>query len=437
MESDHLAGHLTPTPDRLPPPPSRSSLLLPRDLPVDRSIRRLESVLGLLGFPLSSAPLDIFLSVGEFLVLGVAFPSAAVFLLSRCDGSRIERFDVVVLVSQGVAAAISLVCVSRNLLKYGIRRLLFVSERYGRVDRFQKEYIRKIQDFFLLSWWILPCFLVKTACEIYRFIYISHESVWRSVAASVASITSWTYLTTIYLSSCTFFNLICNVQIVHLEDYGKILEQDADTLMYVEEHLQLRYNLSKISHRFRIFLLLLFVSVTASQFVILFETTGYGGTINFTIAGDLAVSRATSFIQVAGVVLYLHAAAKISHRAQGIASLASRWHALVTCSSSDPTLTRCTNSSENLEAFPANLLRTDYSESDVESFDNLMVHKNSQLASFLPYHKRNALVMYLMSNPGGITIFGLMVGRALVSTIFSLELTLVLFVLGETMSVSS
>lgn len=40
--------------------------------------------------------------------------------------------------------------------------------------------------------------------------------------------------------------------------------------------------------------------------------------------------------------------------------------------------------------------------------------------------------MYLQTNPGGITIFGWIVDRSLVNTIFFLELTLVTFVLSKT-----
>jgi hypothetical protein len=41
-------------------------------------------------------------------------------------------------------------------------------------------------------------------------------------------------------------------------------------------------------------------------------------------------------------------------------------------------------------------------------------------------------VLYLLANPGGITIFGFVVDRAFLNTILMLELTLVLFVLSKT-----
>ncbi|CAD5192723.1 uncharacterized protein LOC103972858 [Musa acuminata AAA Group] len=401
---------------------------------LDVALNRLERFLALLGFPDSPSRARLAASCAAFLLLGVAVPSAAI-CLSRCSQSRgdeyeVQQFELCVLVSEASLAAVSLAAVSRNLLKYGVRRFLFVDQHHGQVDRLQQEYVCKIQEFFrLLLWWILPCFIVKTAREIVRFIYIFHESRWRSIVVFLASTMSWVYLTIILLSACMLFNLVCNLQVIHFEDYGKLLERDVDALICLEEHVRLRYYLSKISHRFRIFLLLLFLFVTASQFVTLFQTTGYNRKINFANAGDIAVS---SVVQVIAVVLCLNAASKISHRAQGVASLASRWHAYVACCPADPQM-QSTNSSWNLEAIPASSSLMDYSESDSESLENMALHNNAQLSSFVSsYHKRQALVMYLQSNPGGITIFGWTVDRALLNTLFSFELTLVLFVLGET-----
>ncbi|KAK0608601.1 hypothetical protein LWI29_033176 [Acer saccharum] len=48
----------------------------------------------------------------------------------------------------------------------------------------------------------------------------------------------------------------------------------------------LRYHLFKISHRFRIYLLLEFLVVTASQCMTIFQTTGYTGIITFINGGD-------------------------------------------------------------------------------------------------------------------------------------------------------
>ena len=59
-----------------------------------------------------------------------------------------------------------------------------------------------------------------------------------------------------------------------------------------DKHIRLRHYLSKISHRFRIFLLLQFLVVTVSQFTTFFQTTAYSGRITYINGGDFAVSRA-------------------------------------------------------------------------------------------------------------------------------------------------
>lgn len=46
-------------------------------------------------------------------------------------------------------------------------------------------------------------------------------------------------------------------------------------------------------------------------------------------------------------------------------------------------------------------------------------------------------VTYLQCNPGGLTIFGWTVDRALINTIFFVEMSLVLFVLGKTVAFTS
>nr|GEZ46208.1 neuropeptides B/W receptor type like [Tanacetum cinerariifolium] len=129
----------------------------------------------------------------------------------------------------------------------------------------------------------------------------------------------------IFLSSCLVFHLVCNLQIIPFDDYGNLLERETDVLVFIEEHAPLRH---LFSHRFRIYLLLVFIVVTSSQFATLFQITEFRDKVTFINGGDFAVS---SIAQVVGVILCLNAAAKISHRAQGIAALASRWHALASC----------------------------------------------------------------------------------------------------------
>lgn len=142
----------------------------------------------------------------------------------------------------------------------------------------------------MLVLWALPIFLLKTIREIVRITYADRESWWLSVAILVALVVSWTYVSTISLTASIMFHLVCNLQVIHFDDYRKLLERESDVLVFIEEHIRLRYHLSKISHRFRIFLVLQFLVVTASQFVTLFQITGYSGIITLINGGDFAVS---------------------------------------------------------------------------------------------------------------------------------------------------
>lgn len=405
---------------------------------INQALEKLEAYLSFLGFNQSSLK-SFLLSWAAFLLIGVLLPVALLELsqCSGCDKYQIKDFELDIVASQACLAAVSLICLSHNLRKYGIRKFLFVDRFGGHISRFSLLYIRQIKDSLrLLILWSLPCFILKVTREVIRVSYVRHESWLMSTAVLIGLIISWSYASTISLSASILFHLICNLQVIHFEDYAKLLERDCDVLVFIEEHTRLRYHLSKISHRFRIFLILQFCVVTASQFVTLFRITGYRGIITGINGGDFAVS---STVQVVGIILCLHAATKISHRALGIASIASRWHALATCGQNDTSQLRVSNSTGNLEA--ANLqnsARINYSESDLESFDYIAMPTNMQLASYMTsYHKRQAFVLYLQNNPGGITIFGWTVDRGLINTIFFIELSLITFVLGKTIVFSS
>ncbi|KAF5746484.1 hypothetical protein HS088_TW06G00655 [Tripterygium wilfordii] len=405
---------------------------------LDRNLRRLETFLTFLGFNQSS-PLSFILSWTVFVLVGVVLPIVILELpnCEGCDEYQIKDFELDIVASQACLAAVSLICLSHNLRKYGIRKFLFVDRSSGHMDRLRNLYIRQISESMrLLIWGSVPCFILKVSREVIRGLYIRHESWWQSVAILLGLILSWTYVSAIFLTASTLFHLVCNLQVIHFDDYAKLLERESDVLVLMEEHIRLRYHLSKISHRFRIYLLLEFVVVTASLFMTLFQTTGYSGIITAINGGDFAVS---SVVQVIGIIISLHAATKISHRAQNIASLASRWHALAACCPADASQLRTSNSAGNIQAASLpNLLHINYSESDLESLDYVSMPTDSRLISYMSsYYKRHAFVIYLQMNPGGITIFGWTVDRGLLNTIFFLELTLVTFVLGKTIILST
>ncbi|EPS66830.1 hypothetical protein M569_07947, partial [Genlisea aurea] len=417
-----------------PPAP----LLGDDDGELDRSLVRLENFLGILGFCQYSF-LRAALSWIAFFVLSIALPLVVVDLSTcvGCEKLEIESFELEIILFRAAIAAVSLLCVSRNLRKYGIRKALFFDRTLGRATQFRKLYIQKIRVFyrFLLTW-VGICLALKSVREIYHAIYL-HNGWWLSTVLFLSSLLSWSYSTLVFLSGCALFHLVGNLQVIHFENYGKVLEQDLDVSAYIEEHMSLTYDLSKISHRFRIFLLLEFLIITACQFVTLLQTTQNVGIINLINAGDFAVLTIT---QLVGIVLCLNAAARISHRAQSLGSVASRWHALATCSSSSSGGNNDDGSfsgGAGNEPLPPFGLRVSYSEADLESSDFVAWPSNTQLYSTRSsYHKRQAFVTYVLSNTGGFTIFGWVVDRMLVNTIFFIELSLVFFVLGKTITVT-
>ncbi|KAL4570123.1 hypothetical protein LXL04_025774 [Taraxacum kok-saghyz] len=393
------------------------------DTRLDKSLQRLKFILILLGFDQSSVS-RFAISWVTFLLIGVTVPVVVLWLTTNCltcDLYQIKGFELVIVASHGCLAAVSLLCLSHNLRKYGLRKFLFVDQHSGHVERFSKQYIQKISDTIrLLILWVLPCLILKIAREVIRVAYMQHEPWWKSFGIIVALTWSWAYVNFIYLSTCLVFHLVCNLQIIQFDDYGRLLETETDVLVFIEEHARLRHDLSKISHRFRIYLLLMFAIVTSSQFGMLFQITEFSDKVTFINGGDFAVS---SIAQVVGLILCLNAAAKISHRAQGIAAMATRWHALASCGPDDASHMRLSN----------RVMSSVSSESDLEAMNYIPFPSNTQLASYLSsYHRRQAFVMYLQNNPGGITLYGWTVDRSLINTIFFIELSLVLFVLGRT-----
>lgn len=105
-----------------------------------------------------------------------------------------------------------------------------------------------------------------------------------------------------------------------------------------------------------------------------------------------------SLVQVVGILLCVTAAAKISHRAQSLGSIASRWHALVTCTSNDGSDSRNVDDGGNAEVRPSRSLAFNRSEIDLESADYMPMPTNMQpIPSKSSYQKRQAFGMYIFS----------------------------------------
>lgn len=103
----------------------------------------------------------------------------------------------------------------------------------------------------------------------------------------------------------------------------------------------------------------------------------------------MATWQISSIVQVVGIIICLHAAAKISHRAQSLASFASRWHALLTCRSNE-TLGASENGG-NLNVTGSAVAAMNYPESDMDSVDYILPPINEEMNSNVSsYLKRQA-----------------------------------------------
>ena len=152
----------------------------------------------------------------------------------------------------------------------------------------------------LLCSFVLPCFVADCMYKIWWFTsgrnqipYFLNAFLSNTVACFLL-LASWLYRTSIFFLVCVLFRLICYLQILRLEDFAQFFHKESDVGLILLEHLTVRRNLRIISHRFRVFILLTLILVTASQFASLLVTTETGSEVNIFNAGELAVMFLTS-----------------------------------------------------------------------------------------------------------------------------------------------
>ncbi|KAF2537069.1 hypothetical protein F2Q68_00020195 [Brassica cretica] len=95
-----------------------------------------------------------------------------------CERYQYKSFELNIVVSHACLAVVSLLCVSHNLRKHGIRKFLFVDQLSGRMGRLKAQYIQELcetactlNSVRLLALWSLPCFGLKAVREIIRMLY--------------------------------------------------------------------------------------------------------------------------------------------------------------------------------------------------------------------------------------------------------------------------
>ncbi|KAL2931203.1 Rho guanine nucleotide exchange factor 12, partial [Bienertia sinuspersici] len=256
----------------------------------------------------------------------------------------------------------------------------------------------------ILCMFVVPCFVADTAYKIWwyttggsRIPHFGNVVVSHTIFCFLEQC-SWLYRTSIFFLACVLYRVSCYLQILRLEDFAQVFQLETDVALVLMEHLRIRRTLRIISHRFRAFLLFTLLVVTASQFASLLVTTRSN-------------SELCSVTLVTGVCICLRSAAKITHKAQAITSLAAKWHICAT----------------------------------IDSFDAVdgeapIIQSGSPLA--LPYRTQSesddeeADVTYLENNRAGITVYGFMLDRSYLHTIFGVELSLVLWLLSKTVGIS-
>ncbi|XP_022139425.1 uncharacterized protein LOC111010361 [Momordica charantia] len=389
------------------------------------------------------------LSWSMFFLFAVIVPATSHFLLAcaSCDSNHARPFDRVVQLSLSCVATVSFLCLSNFIRRYGLRRFLFFDKLCDESETVRRGYTIKLnRSLRVLSTFVIPCFAAESAYKIWWYasgasqIPFLGNVIVSDVVACAMELLSWLYRTTVIFLVCILFRLICDLQILRLQDFASVFQVDSDVGSVLSEHLRIRRHLRIISHRYRAFILLTLVLVTGSQFASLLITTKSSSNLNIYIAGELALCSMTL---LTSLMILLRSATKITHKAQSVTSLAAKWHVCATLDSFDVTDGETPMAAGGGQVvFPVTPSHGGAAETDSdEGCDEEDDLDNTKLIpayaySTISFQKRQALVTYFENNRAGITIYGFTLDRSTLHTIFGIELSLVLWLLGKTIGFS-
>ncbi|XP_004513895.1 uncharacterized protein [Cicer arietinum] len=382
-----------------------------------------------------------------FLLFAVVVPALSHFFLacSDCDARHSRPYDAVVQLSLSSIAALSFLCLSSFVRKYGLKRFLFFDKLCDESETVRRNYMAQLnRSLKLLSVFAGPCFVAMVAYKIWWYasggsqipflgnVYVS------DAVACILELCSWLYRTTVIFLVCVLFRLICHLQILRLKDFATYFHVDSDVQSVLSEHLRIRRHLRIISHRFRAFILLALVLVTGSLFVCLLVTTKARHDLNIYKTGELALCSVTL---LSALSIMFRSATKITHKAQAITGLAAKWHVCATLDSFDGVAQGDTLTAQISHDRIYPTVGTDgESETDDAGDEEDDINNTKLIPSYaystISYQKRQALVNYFENNKAGITVYGFMLDRSTLHTIFGIELSLVLWLLGKTIGIS-
>ncbi|KDP33413.1 hypothetical protein JCGZ_06984 [Jatropha curcas] len=241
----------------------------------------------------------------------------------------------------------------------------------------------------------------------------------------VLVLSSWVYRTGVFLLVCILFRLTCALQILRFEGLHKLFDGcESDAGVIFREHVRIKKQLSATSHRYRFFIIACSVTITISQLGALLLVLLFKSDKTFINSGDLVIC---SVVQLSGFFLCILGAARITHRAQGIVSIATRWHMMLTSASA-----RLDQRKANVP--DATVDGTTVPDSAEGDSSDIFISTSSQESS--SFQTRQAFVAYLQHNHGGITLFGFALDRGLLHTLFAFEFSLVLWILSKVVVLS-
>uniref|UniRef100_A0A2N9IGA6 Uncharacterized protein n=1 Tax=Fagus sylvatica TaxID=28930 RepID=A0A2N9IGA6_FAGSY len=387
----------------------------------------------------------ICLSWSMFILFAIIVPAISHFMLacSTCDSKHSRPYDSVVQLSLSSVATLSFVSISRFVSKYGLRRFLFFDKLVDESETVRNGYTEQLnRSLKILSIFVIPSLIVESAYKIWWYasgasqipflgnVYVS------DAVACIMELCSWLYRITIIFLACILFRLICYLQILRLQDFASVFQVDSDVGSVLSEHLRIRRHLRIISHRYRAFILWVLILVTGSQFASLLITTKTGATVNLYTAGELALCSMTL---LAGLMILLRSATKITHKAQSVTCLAAKWHVCATLDSFESGDGETPSAQvANGHVFHVGAQEESGSEEVGDEEDDL--DNNNLIPSYaystISFQKRQALVTYFENNRAGITVYGFTLDRTTLHTIFGIEFSLVLWLLGKTIGIS-
>lgn len=144
---------------------------------------------------------------------------------------------------------------------------------------------------------VLPSLTLEAIYRVWWYISGSQEipyvinPILSHVIACTLQLSSWLYRNSVFIIVCILYQITCHLQTLRLDDFARCFASEiTDVGSALCEHQKIRRNLRIVSHRFRRFILLSLILVTATQFMALLTTIRASVAVNIYEVGELVVS---------------------------------------------------------------------------------------------------------------------------------------------------